>query len=1479
MKYTDLVKAQVNFKPFFNGTVDLTLQAVTYQNGTVGLGDYQAVVALKVTPVADGVTDFAPVAQSITGGWQEGSSPVLQNVFAKAIDTKNEDVYFKVRVGGLEEATAQAVTGLSSKVSGVEISLSSANVESDANSTSLKAYREFVVRPASATDNAWRAGDLTFEIDPYFDGKLSYTVEAISVDRNSGIDSTTNHPLVRSGEFIINPVADGPGDDLGRISVTDLDGNVLKTIQINEGVGSRSQAFRVDAAKVDSDEMVSFANQLTDSNLTLHTLSDGSYQLEYLGNNAALASLNSKLNTTLTYTDAGWSGSSSTLPVPKSFDVVVQKVVTAPKFLASDVSALTFDANTTLKVILPKAFAETAEELGESRVYELLNVPTGLVVRVPDTTATSGLREISNINGVVQLSEADLSQLTFASSNALMLSRLEAQLTLRAIETEISTGEQASTSGTSDFSFSVNIQPVAQAPVVTGPTQLAVLEGQTISLSGFTVALPGYNLTTEPEAAQTVSVLVNVGSNASLWVGGWKLGQAASLTLDEFKTAQIKTDDAHYSGPLSVSVSATQTLAGNAVSSVAKVTTVSVAAVVDGVQFNEILTPEEESKSDFRLLLKNEFDVRQLDSGYEKYVATIGTFDGAHQRIEYTQDGTLVVLSGSTISSPLSQAEFESAYLVIDAYADGTFNLPVTFKSNTLGLRDNKTQSSTLQITVTPTLLDAPSVAGGDLLDVFAADGKPLAPLVKDDPKDTSLDLVVSLEIAAISSEDFGETLSLKLSGESLLVTGTRLVLSDDNGNELTRTITVDLADTASFTLSASDLSVFGATATSFPALHAKLFIPKDVVTIGSKILTATAISVEGNLSKEVVAEERVVVTNSRPPAPFVGVATDLSPSIIQSVLEGGSIALSQLIRLPQNNPSFSVQLVGLAAGMTVMVGSTALPIMTLGGHLGDNLNYVEFKASELAYATVVLDRDAGVDTLAFSARVSIPDGSFSDGSNTLYSRLVDFSATLATPATGSDDVLLTGEIPLGETSGADVVFASAEGGDIDLGDGRDALIVDQKANSAIVDLSAGLMITSSLDDPQHGQIRNIRGIDVVVGSVGDDVLSGNAFATSSVTLRGGAGQDRLIGGGGSDVLEGGAGADELTGRRGADTFVLATGSGHDVVTDFSVSDGDQIVIAGVDMNPNDLKIEKTSSGNWKVSFGANDSVELLNSGALSLEDINARVVLKEGLDLKQADLYASDFKLRAPVEQIIYDSLAREDFFGKDFDFSDVNLSDPSDHLDQMMGIVADAQFERAFAYSQKPNVDLNDINDQLDLIQGLNTAHGFAGSAYDDRLVAALHQDSVLYGGTGGNDMLFGGAGNDLLLVGEKTAPQTAILDADGNFHLKDDLIGNGGADQFVFMAPKDTFASLKAIYEVKVHDFNRAEGDRIVAVGFDKDNFDIKIDDPVTQNGQTQQAEQTVHFMNNNVDVYTVHFDLSFAREFDSNFTLRMADFDKL
>lgn len=72
--------------------------------------------------------------------------------------------------------------------------------------------------------------------------------------------------------------------------------------------------------------------------------------------------------------------------------------------------------------------------------------------------------------------------------------------------------------------------------------------------------------------------------------------------------------------------------------------------------------------------------------------------------------------------------------------------------------------------------------------------------------------------------------------------------------------------------------------------------------------------------------------------------------------------------------------------------------------------------------------------------------------------------------------------------------------------------------------------------------------------------------------LSGGAGADALVGGAGDDILIGGAGSDTLAGGLGADTFVwrLAdVGDGnapapHDVVTDFSVAQGDVLDLSSV---------------------------------------------------------------------------------------------------------------------------------------------------------------------------------------------------------------------------------------------------------------------------------------------------------------------------
>lgn len=85
----------------------------------------------------------------------------------------------------------------------------------------------------------------------------------------------------------------------------------------------------------------------------------------------------------------------------------------------------------------------------------------------------------------------------------------------------------------------------------------------------------------------------------------------------------------------------------------------------------------------------------------------------------------------------------------------------------------------------------------------------------------------------------------------------------------------------------------------------------------------------------------------------------------------------------------------------------------------------------------------------------------------------------------------------------------------------------------------------------------------------GDNVITGTELADSLTgtlgvdLISGLAGNDYLYGLAGDDVLDGGAGTDRLYGGEGADEFVFATGTGLDIVYDFT--DGtDQIQLDGL---------------------------------------------------------------------------------------------------------------------------------------------------------------------------------------------------------------------------------------------------------------------------------------------------------------------------
>ena len=79
----------------------------------------------------------------------------------------------------------------------------------------------------------------------------------------------------------------------------------------------------------------------------------------------------------------------------------------------------------------------------------------------------------------------------------------------------------------------------------------------------------------------------------------------------------------------------------------------------------------------------------------------------------------------------------------------------------------------------------------------------------------------------------------------------------------------------------------------------------------------------------------------------------------------------------------------------------------------------------------------------------------------------------------------------------------------------------------------------------------------VVNANGGDDIVNGS---DSVDVINGGADNDVLYGNGGDDWLTGGSGFDTITGGTGKDTFEMA-GAGHDVITDFSYTEYDQVAL------------------------------------------------------------------------------------------------------------------------------------------------------------------------------------------------------------------------------------------------------------------------------------------------------------------------------
>lgn len=194
------------------------------------------------------------------------------------------------------------------------------------------------------------------------------------------------------------------------------------------------------------------------------------------------------------------------------------------------------------------------------------------------------------------------------------------------------------------------------------------------------------------------------------------------------------------------------------------------------------------------------------------------------------------------------------------------------------------------------------------------------------------------------------------------------------------------------------------------------------------------------------------------------------------------------------------------------------------------------------------LDGGAGNDLLQGGSGTDTYLFSLGGGSDTVEDdayAAADYDTVQITGLNAQDTALrrVDDDIVLRWNGGDELRLRQVLQADGQAGIGVDAIVFNGGLTWTVEDLKTRLLAGSTQDDV----VRAYGSADLLRGHDGDDVLLGMG---GHDTLQGDTGNDRLEGGDGDDRLDGGQGNDTLTGGAGRNTYVLAIGSGQDLVED-----------------------------------------------------------------------------------------------------------------------------------------------------------------------------------------------------------------------------------------------------------------------------------------------------------------------------------------
>lgn len=147
-----------------------------------------------------------------------------------------------------------------------------------------------------------------------------------------------------------------------------------------------------------------------------------------------------------------------------------------------------------------------------------------------------------------------------------------------------------------------------------------------------------------------------------------------------------------------------------------------------------------------------------------------------------------------------------------------------------------------------------------------------------------------------------------------------------------------------------------------------------------------------------------------------------------------------------------------------------------------------------------------------------------------------------------------TGDDTAGGGAGADIISGGLGADEMIGGSGNDQLWGGDQGD----DMSGGTGNDTLGAGTGADTVAGGGGADVLGGGSGADVLSGG---DGTDTIYGGTGNDTIDGGAQNDWILGGGGNDEMAGGSGADDFVFAGLFGADEIIDFSLAQGDELLL------------------------------------------------------------------------------------------------------------------------------------------------------------------------------------------------------------------------------------------------------------------------------------------------------------------------------